>query len=88
MARRPDNVISRARWLDGWTAQELKAVMDWAPSLLTALKLVMEVAERHAQWPTSIVKASIVLLEKGEVKQDIKTSSSTLKDLEDYFAAY
>lgn len=30
----------------------------------------------------------IVLLEKGEVKQDIATSSSTLKDLEDYFAAY
>jgi len=30
----------------------------------------------------------IVLLEKGEVKQDIHTSSSTLKDLEDYFAAY
>jgi len=30
----------------------------------------------------------IVLLEKGEVKRDIHTSSSTLKDLEDYFAAY
>ena len=30
----------------------------------------------------------IVLLEKGEVKQDIQTSDSTLKDLEAYFAAY
>lgn len=30
----------------------------------------------------------IVLLEKGEVKQDIHTSSSTLKDLEEYFGQY
>ena len=30
----------------------------------------------------------IVLLEKGEIKQDIATSDSTLKDLEAYFAAY
>ncbi len=30
----------------------------------------------------------IVLLEKGDVKQDIKTSASTLKDLEEYFATY
>lgn len=30
----------------------------------------------------------IVLLEKGEIKQDIHTSESTLKDLEAYFGAY
>ena len=30
----------------------------------------------------------IVLLEKGEIRQDIATSDSTLKDLEEYFAAY
>ena len=30
----------------------------------------------------------IVLLEKGEIKQDILTSESTLKDLEEYFGAY
>lgn len=30
----------------------------------------------------------IVLLEKGELKQDIHTSESTLKDLEAYFGAY
>ena len=30
----------------------------------------------------------IVLLEKGEMKQDIHTSKSTLKDLEAYFGAY
>lgn len=30
----------------------------------------------------------IVLLERGEIKQDIATSDSTLKDLEEYFATY
>ncbi|KYG77963.1 MULTISPECIES: ABC transporter ATP-binding protein [Roseivirga] len=70
--------------LDPTTQIRLKNLLrDWKENH----QLTMLISSHDLNHVTEVCER-IVLLEKGEVKQDIKTSSSTLKDLEDYFAAY
>lgn len=70
--------------LDPTTQIRLKNLLkDWKENH----QLTMLISSHDLNHVTEVCER-IVLLEKGEVKQDIKTSSSTLKDLEEYFAAY
>lgn len=50
-------------------------------------QLTMMISSHDLNHVTEVCER-IVLLEKGEIKQDIHTSESTLKDLEAYFGAY
>ena len=70
--------------LDPTTQIRLKNLLkDWKENH----QLTMLISSHDLNHVTEVCER-IVLLEKGVVKQDIKTSSSTLKDLEEYFAAY
>lgn len=70
--------------LDPTTQIRLKNLLkDWKDNQ----QLTMLISSHDLNHVTEVCER-IVLLEKGELKQDIKTSSSTLKDLEEYFAAY
>ena len=70
--------------LDPTTQIRLKDVLkEWKEKN----QLTMLISSHDLNHVTEVCER-IVLLEKGEVKQDIQTSDSTLKDLETYFAAY
>jgi len=70
--------------LDPTTQIRLKTLLrEWKEKY----QLTMLISSHDLSHVTDVCER-IVLLEKGEIKEDIKTSSSTLKDLEDYFAAY
>ena len=70
--------------LDPTTQIRLK---DLLRDLKEKYQLTMLISSHDLNHVTEVCER-IVLLEKGEVKQDIKTSASTLKDLEEYFATY
>ncbi|MDB4538413.1 ABC transporter ATP-binding protein [bacterium] len=70
--------------LDPTTQIRLK---DLLRDLKEKHQLTMLISSHDLNHVTDVCER-IVLLEKGEVKQDIKTSASTLKDLEEYFATY
>ena len=70
--------------LDPTTQIRLKDVLkEWSEKS----QLTMLISSHDLNHVTEVCER-IVLLEKGEIKQDIQTSDSTLKDLEEYFAAY
>ena len=70
--------------LDPTTQIRLKDVLkEWSEKS----QLTMLISSHDLNHVTGVCER-IVLLEKGEIKQDIQTSDSTLKDLEEYFAAY
>ena len=70
--------------LDPTTQIRLKDVLkEWSEKS----QLTMLISSHDLNHVTEVCER-IVLLEKGEIMQDIQTSDSTLKDLEDYFAAY
>lgn len=70
--------------LDPTTQIRLKDVLkDWKENH----QLTMLISSHDLNHVTEVCER-IVLLEKGEVKQDIQTSDSTLQELEQYFAAY
>ncbi len=70
--------------LDPTTQIRLKDVLwEWSAKN----HLTMFISSHDLSHVTEVCER-IVLLEKGEIKQDIQTGDSTLKDLEEYFAAY
>ena len=56
--------------LDGYDVRDLKCIQQWAPGLLDDVAVVYSLVERHAMWPTSMIKACITLIEKvrGQTK--------------------
>lgn len=70
--------------LDPTTQIRLKDILkDWKENH----QLTMLISSHDLNHVTEVCER-IVLLEKGDIKQDIQTSASTLKDLEEYFATY
>lgn len=70
--------------LDPTTQIRLKDILkNWKENH----QLTMLISSHDLNHVTEVCER-IVLLEKGEVKQDIETNASTLKDLEEYFATY
>ncbi|OEK02679.1 ATP-binding protein [Roseivirga sp. 4D4] len=70
--------------LDPTTQIRLKNLLrEWKESH----QLTMLISSHDLNHVTEVCER-IVLLEKGEIKQDIATSASTLKDLKEYFATY
>lgn len=70
--------------LDPTTQIRLKNILkEWKETH----QLTMLISSHDLNHVTEVCER-IVLLEKGQIKQDIHTSESTLKDLEEYFAAY
>ena len=70
--------------LDPTTQIRLKDILkDWKENH----QLTMLISSHDLNHVTEVCER-IVLMEKGDVKMDVETNASTLKELEDYFATY
>lgn len=70
--------------LDPTTQIRLKDILkDWKENH----QLTMLISSHDLNHVTEVCER-IVLMEKGEIKMDVETNASTLKELEDYFATY
>lgn len=70
--------------LDPTTQIRLKDILkDWKENH----QLTMLISSHDLNHVTEVCER-IVLMEKGEIKMDVETNESTLKQLEDYFATY